>query len=34
LFTALEKLGLKLVKGKAELEVTVIDQFDKIPTEN
>jgi uncharacterized protein (TIGR03435 family) len=35
LFTALEKqLGLKLEKGKTELEVTVIDQFDKKPTEN
>jgi uncharacterized protein (TIGR03435 family) len=35
LFTALEKqLGLKLEKGKTELEVIVIDQFDKTPTEN
>jgi uncharacterized protein (TIGR03435 family) len=26
--------GLKLEKGRTEIEVTVIDQFDKTPTEN
>lgn len=35
LFTALEKqLGLKLTKGKAPLEVIVIDHIEKVPTEN
>ena len=35
LFVALEKqLGLKLEKGKANLDVLVIDRADKVPTEN
>lgn len=35
LFTALEKqLGLKLEKSKTQLDVFVIDQMDKTPTEN
>jgi uncharacterized protein (TIGR03435 family) len=35
LFVALEKqLGLKLEKGKAGLDVLVIDHVDKVPTEN
>jgi uncharacterized protein (TIGR03435 family) len=35
IFTAVEKqLGLKLTKGKAPLDVIVIDHIEKVPTEN
>ncbi|HEY6346852.1 MAG TPA: TIGR03435 family protein [Bryobacteraceae bacterium] len=35
IFTALEKqLGLKLEKGKRPVDFLVIDQADKVPTEN
>jgi uncharacterized protein (TIGR03435 family) len=34
LFAAVEKLGLKLEKRKAQLEILVIDQIEKAPSEN
>ena len=34
LFSAVEKLGLKLDARKAPLDVLVIDQLEKEPTEN
>jgi uncharacterized protein (TIGR03435 family) len=35
IFTAVERqLGLKLTKGKAPLDVIVIDRIEKVPTEN
>jgi uncharacterized protein (TIGR03435 family) len=35
IFTAVERqLGLKLTKGKAPLDVIVIDHIEKVPTEN
>jgi uncharacterized protein (TIGR03435 family) len=34
LFSAVEALGLKLDRRKAPLEVVVVDQMEKTPTEN